>query len=86
MQFEFDDKKSNANRIKHGIDFVGAQALWRDPNRLQVPARTQGELRFMLIGRIKSKYWSAIFTIRNGKIRIISVRRSRAEEVKQYEE
>ena len=85
MKLEFDQEKSDANKQKHGIDFVEAQVLWQDPDRLQVPARTQGEPRFMLIGRIRDKHWSAIFTIRDDKIRIISVRRSRTKEVEHYE-
>ena len=86
MKFEFDPGKSGANQRKHGMDFIAAQALWEDPDRLQVPARTQGELRFMLIGRIHGEHWSAIFTPREGRIRIISVRRSRMEEVGAYED
>lgn len=86
MKFEFDPEKSQANKAKHGIDFVEAQMLWVDPDRLQVPARTQGEPRLMLIGRIGNKRWSAIFTIRNETSRIISVRRSRKKEVEQYED
>jgi uncharacterized DUF497 family protein len=86
MDFEFDKRKSDANKRKHGIDFIEAQALWEDPDRLQVPARTQGEPRLMLIGRIAIKHWSAIFTPRDKKIRIISVRPSRTKEVKQYYE
>ena len=86
MKFEFDPEKSEANKAKHGIDFVEAQALWDDPDRLQVSARTQGEPRVMLIGRVGVNRWSAIFTLRGGRTRIISVRRSRPKEVKQYEE
>jgi len=86
MKFEFDPEKSETNRIKHGIDFVEAQALWEDPDRLQAPARTQGEPRLMLIGRIGGKHWSAIFTTRADRTRIISVRRSRTKEVERYEE
>jgi uncharacterized protein len=86
MGFEFDSGKSEANRRKHGIDFAAAQALWEDPDRLQVPARTQGEQRFMLIGRMGDRHWSAVFTVRGDKTRIISVRRSRPKEVERYEE
>ncbi len=86
MKFEFDQEKSDANKRKHGLDFVEAQVLWEDPDRLQVPARTQGEPRLMLIGRISDKHWSAILTIRDDKTRIISVRRSRVKEVERYEE
>ena len=83
--FEFDEGKSKTNLEKHGIDFVQAQALWDDPDLLEVPARTVDEPRFLIIGTIDSKHWSAVVTYRNESIRIISVRRSRDEEVRLYE-
>jgi len=73
------------NKKKHGIDFVKAQVLWEDPDRLVIQARTTDEPRFMIIGRIAGVAWSGIFTMRGDKIRIIFVRRSRKEEVKLYE-
>ena len=85
MEFEFDLPKSEFNKIKHGIDFFEAQALWDDPDVLIIPAKTTDELRFLMIGRILEKHWSAIFTYREEKIRIISVRRSRPEDVEIYE-
>jgi uncharacterized DUF497 family protein len=83
--FEFDESKSQSNLDKHGIDFVEAQRLWDDSNLLEVPARTVDEPRYLLIGTIEAKHWSAVVTYRNESIRIISVRRSRAEEVSIYE-
>ncbi|OGR84747.1 MAG: toxin [Elusimicrobia bacterium RIFCSPLOWO2_01_FULL_54_10] len=85
MDFEFDDQKSRANKIKHGIDFVESQLLWEDPDRLEIPAKTEDEDRAMIIGKINGKLWSAIITRRNDKVRIISVRRSRSKEVSLYE-
>ena len=85
MNFEFDKSKSQSNQEKHDIDFVTAQILWADPNRIEIPARTEDEPRSLVIGKIAQKHWSAVITNRNGKIRIISVRRSRVEEVKIYE-
>jgi uncharacterized DUF497 family protein len=85
MDFEFDPTKNATNKVKHGIDFVEAQKLWDDRDRLLVPAKTEDEARFMLIGKLGRKCWSAIFTYRNEKIRIISVRRAREEEVNAYE-
>ena len=85
MDFEFDPAKSEVNRIKHGIDFVDAQALWLDPMLLEIPARTTDEPRFLVVGTIGDKNWSAVVTHRDGKTRIISVRRSRSEEVALYE-
>ena len=83
--FEFDQSKSESNREKHGIDFVEAQVLWNDANLLEIPAKTVDEPRFLIIGMIERKYWSAVVTYRNEIIRIISVRRSRDEEVELYE-
>jgi uncharacterized DUF497 family protein len=85
MRFEFDLQKSRSNRQKHGIDFEKAQLLWADPDRIQIPARTEDEPRFMVIGKIEGKHWSAILTYRDDNIRIISVRRSRKEEIELYE-
>lgn len=81
MDFEFDEEKSRANKQKHGIDFVKAQALWSDPDVIEIPARTSDESRFLSIGTIGRKHWSAIITYRDDRVRITSVRRSRAEEV-----
>ena len=83
--FEFDDAKSKSNREKHGIDFVEAQALWEDTLLLEIPAKTIDEPRALAIGIIKAKHWSAVITHRGENIRIISVRRSRDEEVALYE-
>lgn len=83
--FEYDERKSKLNLTKHGIDFIEAQALWNDPYLIEIPARTMDEERFLVIGKIQEKHWSAVITPRDGNIRIISVRRSRIEEVAIYE-
>ena len=83
--FEFDTAKSESNRIKHGIDVEEAQQLWGDTMLLEIPAKTEGETRFLVIGKIAEKHWSAVITYRGTSIRLISVRRSRTEEVAIYE-
>jgi len=85
VYFEFDPDKSRSNQEKHGIDFQRAQAIWEDIDRIEIPARNQDEPRFLIIGKIEEKHWSAVITYRNEKIRIISVRRSRLEEIQIYE-
>jgi uncharacterized DUF497 family protein len=85
MEFEFGPAKSESNRKKHGIDFADAQALWDDPDFVEIPATTAGERRFLVIGKISAKHWSAIITWRGHRIRIIYVRRSRREEIEMYE-
>ena len=76
--------KSAANKAKHGIDFVEAQALWNDPERLEIPARSVDEPRAQVIGMIESQLWSAFVTSRDDRVRIISVRRARDEEEARY--
>ena len=83
--FGFDSQKSQSNLKKHGIDFVEAQLLWLDPYLLEIPAKTVDEPRYLMIGKILDKHWSAVVTYRNERIRIISVRRARTEEVEIYE-
>ena len=85
MDFEFGPEKSASSKEKHGIDFVEAQALWDDPDLVEVPAHVVDEPRFLVIGRIAGEHWSGIIAYREQRIRIISVRRSRAEEVEIYE-
>lgn len=85
MEFEYDPRKSRVNLQKHGIDFVAAQVLWNDMERIEIPARIEDEPRWLVIGRIEGKHWSAVVTRRDGRTRIISVRRSRDEEVRIYE-
>ena len=85
MNFEFDPKKSDSNKHKHGIDFIKAQKLWNDVDLLEIPAKTTDEMRFLVIGRIGEKHWTGIITYRNDNIRIISVRRARNEEIELYE-
>ena len=71
--------------MKHGIDSLEAPALWNDPMLLDTPAKTDDELRYLLIGLIQDKHWSVVVTYRAGTIRLISVRRARTEEVALYE-
>ena len=85
MEFEFAPQKSEANKKKHGIDFYEAEALWDDPELIEIPVRTSDEPRFLIIAKSSGKHWSGVITYRGEKIRIISVRRSRKEEVDIYE-
>ena len=87
MRFEFDPIKSARNKAKHGIDFVEAQAFWQDDGLAESMSKVNlaGEARFLAIGRIDGKHWTAICTFRGMSVRIISVRRARQEEVAYYD-
>jgi uncharacterized DUF497 family protein len=77
--FEFDSKKSASNEKKHGINFIDAQLLWAVPH-VSLELKFTEKSRFLLISKIPSGCWAAIFTKRGKKIRIISVRRARKNE------
>ena len=85
MSFEYDEAKSRTNQQKHGIDFERAQILWEDPDRIEIPARTVDEPRFLVVAKSGGKHWSAVITYRDQRRRIISVRRSSREEIAIYE-
>jgi uncharacterized DUF497 family protein len=86
MRFNWDARKSIANKTKHGIDFKTAKALWLDENRIEIEAPHPVEERRIMIGRLQEKLWTAVFTIRGkSTVRLISVRRSRDKEVALYE-
>ena len=84
MQFEYDQKKSDSNFEKHGIDFETAQALW-DESTVEFKANVRGENRFKVIGRIYGEYWAAIITKRKSRIRLISVRKATTRERSAYD-
>lgn len=86
MEFEFNPLKSSTNKLKHGIDFIDAQALWDDVDHVEIAAHTQGEPRWLVIGRIAQVHYAAVMTYRGENIRLISVRRARKEEVQIYED
>ena len=85
MEFYFDQHKNEINKKKHGIDFVEAQLLWEDTDLLEVPAKTEEEPRFLVVGRIGAKHWTAVITYRDNQVRLISVRRARTTEIELYE-
>jgi uncharacterized protein len=82
--FAFDPIKSLANKAKHGIDFIEAQRLWQDEDRVIIPARSVLEPRMAVIGRIGTNIWTVIHVLREEKVRIISARRARHEEKEFY--
>ena len=85
MEFDFDPAKSVSNLEKHGIDFDAVQAIWQDVMRVEIPALTVDEPRWLVVGQIDGKHWSVVVTYRGQRVRIISARRSRTEEVALYE-
>lgn len=86
MIFEYDESKSKANKLKHKIDFDEAKELWIDPYAFELPSKNSiDEERYLVIGKIDIRLYTAIITYREENIRIISVRRSRQKEIGLYE-
>ena len=85
MDFEFDVLKSESNKIKHGIDFVEGQELWKDNRGVEIPVTTHSEERYVLIARHRDRHWAAVYTFRQERIRPISIRRARLKEIAIYD-
>jgi uncharacterized DUF497 family protein len=85
VEFEYDPAKSLSNARKHGIDFEEAKGLWDDPRAVIGPAKpVGGELRFALLALREGEIWLAVYTLREGRVRLISVRRASDDERKLY--
>jgi len=88
MIFDWDGSKEQSNRLKHGISFVSAIRVFLDPNRveLDVTKPEYGERRFKAIGRVESQVIAVIYTDRADHRRIISARRAKRNERRQYDQ
>ncbi len=84
LAFEYDPEKSRSNLEKHGIAFEEAKGLWKAVH-VRAAAKKKGEPRYAVVGVLRGVHWTAIATDRNGRIRIISVRRSTDKERSSYE-
>jgi uncharacterized protein len=84
-EFEWDPVKSAQNLDKHGIGFEQAALLWDDEDLFLLRSDQGDEERWLAVGMIGLSYWTAIFTTRGSKIRLISVRRARLLEIQCYE-
>jgi hypothetical protein len=84
VEFEYDHTKSQSNHAKHGLDFERAKALWSDLKRVEFVARFSDEPRLGLVAQLDNRLWTAIFTTRKDRTRIISVRRARKNEEALY--
>ncbi len=88
MQFEWDEEKDKLNRKKHGIGFREALPAFLDPKRIEQIDRehsTLEEERVDIIGRVKdSLLVFGVYTDRKSRIRIISVRKAKREEINEY--
>ena len=83
MEFEFDSAKDEANVAKHGVSLA-------DADRVEVRAIVEdtrvdyGEVRYNAFGTIEGVPYCFTFTLRDGAVRIISLRRVRLKEYRRH--
>jgi hypothetical protein len=85
MAFEWDAAKHSANLAKHGIGFLDAVRIFEGPVLEKTDRRQDyGEDRIAAIGIAAGLELYVVYTIRNGKRRIISARRANRHEREAY--
>ena len=83
MEFEWDENKNEKNIQKHGIAFEdAAQIFYRA--RIEKRSDRADEERYITIGEVNKRIIAVIYTLRAEKIRIISARKARKNEEKEY--
>lgn len=83
MDFEWDPDKRQSNLEKHGIDFVAARQVFAGPY-IRKRSDRKGERRWLATGEIKGRIITVVYTLREGRIRIISARAARSYEREAY--
>lgn len=85
LRFEWDENKRRSNIIKHKIDFLDVVAVFSDPKACVVASsQSRNEQRYLIVGRIKAKAITVIFTRRGVSVRLISARAARRNERQKY--
>jgi uncharacterized protein len=67
MEFEWDDAKNEANRLKHGFDFTFAIRIFGGPARRTIDPRPWGEERIVATGQVEGLSITIVYTRRNGR-------------------
>ena len=85
INFEWDEKKRQANIRKHGIDFVDIPHLFEgEIFTIEDKRYDYGETRFITFGLLRVRVIVVVHTERNGNLRIISARKATKNESKRY--
>jgi uncharacterized DUF497 family protein len=83
VSFEWDERKNLLNSAKHGIDFDDAIGVFYGPIIFRRSDRNNEE-RWVAIGSLEDILITVVFTWRADVIRIISARRARKNEEREY--
>jgi uncharacterized DUF497 family protein len=83
MRFEWDERKRLSNAEKHGLDFLDADLVFRGPH-FDYRSPRHDEDRWVTVGMLEEREVAVVWTLRGDAIRLISFRRARHEERRQY--
>ena len=83
MAYEWDDAKRYATIIKHGIDFVLACQILEEQH-VRSEKVVDGEMRYIAVGIYEETYIAVVYTMRGANVRLITARKARTNERKQY--
>lgn len=87
MEFEWDPKKADANRRKHGIEFLDAVVVFDDDRGVTLVDEHPAEERYVTFGiDALGRVLAVSYVLRGDRIRIISARKATAREQAQYED
>ena len=86
LLFEWDPKKAETNLLKHRLSFELAAEVFNQERVLsfQSSQDNHGERREVAIGAVEGVFLFVVFTMREGRIRIISARKANRDEVRGY--
>lgn len=87
MDIEYDADKDEINRFKHGLPLSFGRQVFNDPDGLILPSfrPVDGEDRYKVVGMVEGKLYTAVYVLRDERIRMISVRRSNSSERRDYD-
>jgi uncharacterized DUF497 family protein len=87
MEFEWDEAKNRANRLKHGLDFADAALVFGGQTlTFEDPRHSSGEPRYLTVGTLAGRMVIIAHTLRDDATRIISMRKANARERARYQE
>lgn len=81
MKVEWHETKRRINLRKHGIDFVGCEAIFAGTTKTMIDDRENyGEERFVTFGLLDDRVVAVVHTESVDTIRVISIRKATRHE------
>ena len=83
--YEWDREKRALNLARHGIEFETIEDFQWETAKVK-PSHRNDEERYLALGFIGNRVHAVVYTLRQDRTRLISMRRAKRKEVKEYEE